>query len=234
MFENNRIKSQTVPIGHMDYIIYKDQSELLRPIFKNKFQNVLDYGSGNSPYRELVVCDNFFAADITQNINQSVDIIINPDSTLPNIGNGIFDLVLIMDVLEHIPNDQLAMMELSRVIQAGGILVVTVPFIYREHEYPNDYRRYTTKGVEKLLKDNGFDILSMNKIGNIWYVLFATWFKSRVLNGEVDGRSFFGKVVRKIASYSVIPLLNLTLFKRGIEKNSGVYGRLLITSKKRT
>ena len=38
-----------------------------------------------------------------------------------------YDLIALLDVLEHVPDDALAMCELARVIKPGGTLVVTVP-----------------------------------------------------------------------------------------------------------
>jgi SAM-dependent methyltransferase len=42
-------------------------------------------------------------------------------------GDGSFDRVIAAEVLEHIPDDAVAMRELSRVLRAGGTMAVTVP-----------------------------------------------------------------------------------------------------------
>lgn len=41
--------------------------------------------------------------------------------------NGAFDRVIAAEVLEHIPQDRLAMSELARVLRPGGTMAVTVP-----------------------------------------------------------------------------------------------------------
>jgi ubiquinone/menaquinone biosynthesis C-methylase UbiE len=41
--------------------------------------------------------------------------------------NGFFDVVVMIEVIEHIPNDQWAMNEISRVLKPGGMLVMTAP-----------------------------------------------------------------------------------------------------------
>ncbi len=41
--------------------------------------------------------------------------------------NGTFDRVIASEVLEHIPDDELAMAELARVLRPGGTMAVTVP-----------------------------------------------------------------------------------------------------------
>ncbi len=49
------------------------------------------------------------------------------DATRMPFPDGSFDLVIAAEVLEHIPADQRAMNEISRVLRPGGIAAVTVP-----------------------------------------------------------------------------------------------------------
>lgn len=42
-------------------------------------------------------------------------------------GDGEFDVVIASEILEHIPQDRLAIAELARVLKPGGVLAVTVP-----------------------------------------------------------------------------------------------------------
>ncbi len=66
-----------------------------------------------------------------------------------------FDLVIAAEVLEHIPDDQRVMRELSRVLRPGGLMAVTVPAFFPErvcwalsreyHEVPGGHVRIYTK-----------------------------------------------------------------------------------------
>lgn len=60
---------------------------------------------------------------------------------------GEFDLVLMLDVLEHIEDDDAALRELHRVTAPGGSLLLTVPaypFLWSAHdESHHHFRRYT-------------------------------------------------------------------------------------------
>ena len=69
------------------------------------------------------------STDITPGFYQKIDANIQyADATcLPFLANA-FDLVIGNHIMEHIPNDRLAMQELYRVLQPGGIAVVQVPF----------------------------------------------------------------------------------------------------------
>ncbi len=50
--------------------------------------------------------------------------------------DNVFDGVLCTQVLEHVVDIDLLLAECNRVIRLGGSLVVSVPFLYSEHEQP--------------------------------------------------------------------------------------------------
>ncbi len=70
--------------------------------------------------------------------------------------NGVFDMVLCTQVLEHLPEPKLVLIELNRTLKKGGKLWLTAPFFYEEHEKPYDFFRYTQFGLIYLLKSSGF------------------------------------------------------------------------------
>ena len=44
-------------------------------------------------------------------------------------------------------------------------MLLTVPFVWDEHEQPYDYARYSSFGLKALLERNGFRILKHEKLG---------------------------------------------------------------------
>ncbi|HWF34193.1 MAG TPA: class I SAM-dependent methyltransferase [Solirubrobacteraceae bacterium] len=68
-----------------------------------------------------------------------------------------FDLVTCLDVLEHTPNDRVALQELRRVTRRGGWLLVTVPAypsLWSTHDVVNHhYRRYTRRTIRRAATD---------------------------------------------------------------------------------
>lgn len=52
------------------------------------------------------------------------------DVTGLTFGNGSLDCVASFDVLEHVPDYRAALSEFARVLRPGGMLVVTVPFVF--------------------------------------------------------------------------------------------------------
>ena len=65
-----------------------------------------------------------------------------------------FDLVVSLDVLEHIKDDQKLMQEMKRVVKPGGLIVVTVPAYQWLYSYWDKmlghFRRYLKGDLEKL------------------------------------------------------------------------------------
>jgi SAM-dependent methyltransferase len=74
------------------------------------------------------------------------------------------DVVLLMDVLEHIENDIMAINEVSRVLKVGGLLFLTVPVgmeLWSNHDIQaKHFRRYEFRTIENLLDLHDIEILS--------------------------------------------------------------------------
>lgn len=69
-----------------------------------------------------------------------------------------FDVVLFLDVLEHIERDALAIGEAKRVLKSDGSIIITAPalsFIWSEHDVGQGHkRRYTRYEIRKLAFQN--------------------------------------------------------------------------------
>lgn len=71
--------------------------------------------------------------------------------------DGFFDVVLFLDVLEHIKNDQAAIDEAKRVLKPKGNIVITSPglqFIWSDHDSKQGHiKRYTRREIKNLAKN---------------------------------------------------------------------------------
>lgn len=67
-----------------------------------------------------------------------------------------FDLILILDVIEHIKNDLAVVREAKRVLSPGGVIIITapaLPFMWSAHDKnQGHFRRYTSNQMEKLAR----------------------------------------------------------------------------------
>ena len=78
-----------------------------------------------------------------------VDRVLDLEETLP-ADFGPFAHIECMSVLEHSRRPWLMAANLERVLELGGSIFVTVPFVWRVHGYPDDYWRFTASGVREL------------------------------------------------------------------------------------
>ena len=50
-----------------------------------------------------------------------------------------------------------------------------MPFVWKEHEVPHDYRRLSSYGINALLSDHGFSVKKIKKSCNGVELLFQFW-----------------------------------------------------------
>jgi SAM-dependent methyltransferase len=78
-------------------------------------------------------------------------------------GSGEFDAVFTSQVLEHVFDPDRFLGEIHRVLKTDGLLLLTVPFIWEEHEAPYDRQRYTSFGLRHVLSRAGFAVVQQRK-----------------------------------------------------------------------
>ena len=64
-----------------------------------------------------------------------------------------YDLILCLNVLEHIYETELVVNNLRRALKEGGRLVVAVPFAFPLHDEPHDYFRFTKYALSRMMED---------------------------------------------------------------------------------
>ncbi|MCK5191324.1 MAG: methyltransferase domain-containing protein, partial [Methylococcales bacterium] len=74
-----------------------------------------------------------------------------------------FDSIVANEVFEHVFNPDEFLGEISRVLKNDGVLLMTVPFIWDEHEQPYDYARYSSFGLKSILESHGFKVIEQRK-----------------------------------------------------------------------
>jgi SAM-dependent methyltransferase len=112
---------------------------------------VLDVGCGDDPYGPLLAGAEVTGFDIPGNphadLHGSIEAIPVEDAS--------FDVVLCIQVLEHVPDPAAAVRELRRVVRPGGRVLASTHGVYPYHPNPEDLWRWTHRGLERLFSENG-------------------------------------------------------------------------------
>jgi SAM-dependent methyltransferase len=166
------------------FFIRKRLAEKIRSLAPQLHGRLLDFGCGAKPYRLLFTnASEYIGVDIENegHDHRGEQIDVYYDGNHLPFGDASFDAILTSEVLEHVPEINECLRELYRVLKPGGRILITVPFVWQEHELPFDFRRFSVTGIKKLLTDNGFKILVEERTGNFLEVviqLWMTWLRS--------------------------------------------------------
>jgi SAM-dependent methyltransferase len=113
---------------------------------------ILDVGCGVKPYLPFFAsAREYVGVDVVPNPHADV---IAPIEELP-FEDGAFDVVLCIQVLEHVDDPARAVRELRRVCAPGGRVLASTHGTQVYHPSPVDYWRWTHAGLERLFLTNG-------------------------------------------------------------------------------
>lgn len=129
---------------------------------------LLDVGCGGKPYRDLFAVDAYVGLDTESSghdhARSRIDVFY--DGRAMPFADETFDSVVSSDVFEHVFDLDALIAEINRVTRTGGHLLITLPFLWPEHEAPFDFARYTRYGIAGLLERNGFQVLDHTRMGS--------------------------------------------------------------------
>jgi hypothetical protein len=91
-----------------------------------------------------------------------------PDFDLINPGkiSERFDIVICEQVLEHVTNPFKAAETLYDLLELGGTVIVSTPFLIKLHGMPQDYWRFTPSAIKLILETAGFSQIEVHTWGN--------------------------------------------------------------------
>ena len=150
------------------YILDKKMDALTRGLLATQVlpgTQWLDIGCGLQPFLSSFKNAHYTGLDIE--VSGRGIALKTPDKFFNGVNipfeDNSFDGILCTQVLEHAEHVDLLVAECYRVLKKSGVFIVSVPFVFREHEQPYDFRRFTSYGLMHLLDRHGFSVISSHK-----------------------------------------------------------------------
>jgi 2-polyprenyl-3-methyl-5-hydroxy-6-metoxy-1,4-benzoquinol methylase len=105
------------------------------------------------------------------------DVGASPLPELSGVPENHYDMVALLDVLEHVQNDRAALQAIAQRLRPGGTILLTVPqfpWMWSGHDVANHhFRRYTKKALRAAIADAGLDIILLQSFNSLLFPLAA-------------------------------------------------------------
>ena len=193
--------------------------------------DMLDIGCGQKPYEKLFNSSRYVGLEIDtieNRKNKNADYFYD-GITFPFRDNE-FDSVIANEVFEHVFNPAAFLNEIYRVLKPNGMLLMTVPFVWDEHEQPFDYARYSSFGLKHLLEESGFEVIEHKKSVcdiRVIFQLFNCYIYKKTVTKNVYANLF-------ITAFLLSPFNILgELLSKVLPKNEDLYLDNIILTKKK-
>lgn len=168
-------------IWHSHYLSARATNSGLRAMCQKLSGRVLDVGAGTGLGARFLNAERtrYIPTDLRAARDPS-DPLVTRQGQKPKIWcsgyrlpfrEGSFDIVMALSLLEHVRDPGAILAEAWRVLRPSGTLVVSVPFCFPVHGFPDDFRRWTCEGLKLEIERVGFEIHDAFPIGNSFYSL---------------------------------------------------------------
>ncbi len=101
----------------------------------------------------------------------------SPLPKLEGVPDGTYDLVAVLDVIEHIEEDRESLETIARKLRPGGKILITVPahpWMWSAHDEVNHHkRRYTVRSLRTVIKAAGLRVELLSPFNSLLFPLAA-------------------------------------------------------------
>lgn len=155
----------------------------------------IDAGAGSFyRYRQFFNCDQYITIDIDESLKPdivcSVEKIPLPDESV--------DSVVCTGVLGDIFEPKKPIKEFHRILKNGKYCLLTDNFFGVIHNEPFDYFRFTNFYFERILKESGFKIIKISRIGGFYAMAAQMIIEYLIRAFNLYSHEFWGRVFNRI------------------------------------
>jgi ubiquinone/menaquinone biosynthesis C-methylase UbiE len=137
----------------------------------------------------LPVGIDLFAGALPYCCRRGLNAVSVANATALPFDDALFDFVVTQDVIEHVEEDHIALIEIHRVCAPGGLVLVLVPafqFLWSARDVRlNHYRRYTIHQIAQVIEASGFIVLHRTYT-DLWLLPFL-WAAIMIAPRTADG-----------------------------------------------
>ena len=137
---------------------------------------------------DAIEVDGAARAIASERLGQAV--MDSPLPGLPGVPDASYDLIAILDVIEHVDEDVAGLAGLATKLKPGGKLLITVPafpWMWSAHDVVNHHkRRYTRRSLKALVAAAGLKLEMMSWFNSLLFPLAATARIAGRLTGKQD------------------------------------------------
>lgn len=203
----------SIPLNVNNLDLYHHRTSIIRaldkrlPAFHGK---LLDAGCGKMPYKQYIFEKSSITEYVGLDIEQAIiyDQEVKPDyywdgKRMP-FEDNVFDGVFATEVLEHVPDIQVFLSEVVRVLKTDGYFFFTIPFLWPLHEVPHDEYRYTPFALERILKQANFRKIHIEPLGG-WHASMAQMLGLWVRRSPISKKKkkWFSKIILPVYKYLI-------------------------------
>ena len=169
-----RLNDQTIgtdkywSIALQNAALYADTKPLIARYTRGR---TLDIGAGKLAWRSLLKkhSDVYTSSDLTRE-HAEVDVLFDATKPFP-FADKTFDTLFCHSVLEHCREPWNVLPEMWRILDPGGIAIVSVPFVFYLHGQPHDYYRFSRYGLAYLAQRANFEVVEIVTNGGFLQLL---------------------------------------------------------------
>ena len=133
----------------------RNQELLLRNLRPNAAGPIIEIGSrvfGNTVnYRTVYPDAEYVGVDLE--LGEGVDKIVDLEQGIGDLKSEYFEFGICCSALEHTPRPWVVAENICRLLRPGGSLFVSVPWVWRFHPHPDDFFRFSFRGVQSLFPE---------------------------------------------------------------------------------